>query len=88
MSKRQVRQMIRYESVITALIGAILGVVLGVLFAALVSRPLADEGFALSYPIVVLALLLVAAALLGVLAAVLPNRRVTRLKVLEAVSYE
>ena len=88
MSKRQVRQMIRYESVITALIGAILGVVLGVLFAALVARPLADEGFALSYPIVVLALLLVAAALLGVLAAVLPNRRVTRLNVLEAVSYE
>ncbi len=88
MSKRQVRQMIRYESVITALIGAILGLVLGVLFAALVSRPLADEGFALSYPIVVLVLLLVAAALAGVLAAVLPNRRATRLKVLEAVSYE
>ena len=36
----------------------------------------------------VLALLLVAAALLGVLAAILPNRRVTRLNVLEAVSYE
>jgi putative ABC transport system permease protein len=88
MSKRQVRQMIRYESVITALIGAILGLILGVLFAALVSRPLADEGFALSYPILVLVLLLVAAALAGVLAAVLPNRRATRLKVLEAVSYE
>ena len=40
--------MVRYESVITALIGAVLGTVLGVIFAALVSRPLADEGFVLS----------------------------------------
>ena len=32
-TRRQVRQMIRYESVITALIGAILGVLLGIFFA-------------------------------------------------------
>ena len=36
MSRRQVRSMVRYESVITALIGAILGTVLGVIFASLV----------------------------------------------------
>ena len=58
MSRRQVRTMVRYEAVITALIGAILGMVLGVLMAALVSRPLADEGFTLSYPIATLILLL------------------------------
>src|SRR5829696_7975233 len=51
MSRRQVRTMVRYEAVITALIGALLGTVLGVVFAVLVSRPLADEGFELSYPI-------------------------------------
>ena len=51
MSRRQVRTMVRYEAVITALIGAILGMVLGCVFAALVSRPLADEGFRLSYPV-------------------------------------
>ncbi len=62
MSRRQVKQMIRYESVITALIGAILGTVLGVIFAAVVSRPLADEGFGLSYPIVNLLVILVLAA--------------------------
>ena len=43
--------MVRYEAVITALIGAILGTMLGVIFAVLVSRPLADEGFKLSYPV-------------------------------------
>ena len=51
MSKRQVRRMVRAESVITALIGAVLGLVLGVVFAVVVSRPLADEGFVLTFPI-------------------------------------
>ena len=88
MTKVQVKRMIRYESVITALIGAILGTVLGVVFAAVVSRPLADEGFGLSYPIVNLLVILVLAALAGVLAAILPARRAARLEVLEAVAYE
>ena len=51
MSRRQVRRMIRYESVITALIGAVLGMVLGLIFAALSSLPLQDQGFVLSYPV-------------------------------------
>ena len=42
----------RGESVITAVIGAVLGVVLGIAFAAIVSRPLADEGFVFEIPIV------------------------------------
>jgi putative ABC transport system permease protein len=88
MSRRQVRTMVRYEAVITALIGAILGTVLGVLMAALVSRPLADEGFTLSYPIVTLIILLVLAALAGVIAAIGPARRASRLDVLRALAYE
>jgi putative ABC transport system permease protein len=88
MTRRQVKRMIRYESVITALIGAILGTVLGVVFAAVVSRPLADEGFTLSYPIANLVAILVLAALAGVLAAILPARRAANLEVLEAVAYE
>jgi putative ABC transport system permease protein len=88
MSRRQVRTMVRYEAVITALIGAILGTVLGVIFAALVSRPLADEGFELSYPIPTLIILLVLAALAGVVAAIGPARRASRLDVLRALAYE
>jgi putative ABC transport system permease protein len=88
MSRRQVRTMVRYEAVITALIGAILGTVLGVVFAALVSRPLADEGFGLSYPIPTLIMLLVLAALAGVVAAIGPARRASRLDVLRALAYE
>jgi putative ABC transport system permease protein len=88
MSRRQVRTMIRYEAVITALIGALLGMVIGVIFAALIAQPLKDEGFALSYPIGQLLVLLVFAALAGVLAAILPARRASRLDVLRALQYE
>jgi putative ABC transport system permease protein len=88
MSRRQVRTMIRYEAVITALIGAILGMVLGIVFATLIAQPLKDEGFTLSYPVGTLALLLVLAALAGVLAAILPARRASRLDVLESLQYE
>jgi putative ABC transport system permease protein len=88
MSRRQVRRMIRYEAVITALIGAILGLILGVIFAALISRPLEDEGFTLSYPVGTLILLMVLAALAGVVAAIGPARRASRLNVLEALAYE
>ncbi len=88
MSRRQVRTMIRYEAVITALIGALLGMVIGVIFAALIAQPLEEEGFALSYPVGELALLLVFAAFAGVLAAIPPARRASRLDVLEALQYE
>ncbi len=88
MSRRQVRTMIRYEAVITALIGAILGMALGVVFAALISQPLKDEGFTLSYPIGSLVVLLLFAAVLGVVAAIAPARRASRLDVLDSLQYE
>jgi putative ABC transport system permease protein len=88
MSRRQVRRLVRYEAVITALIGAILGTILGVIFATLVSRPLADEGFELSYPIGTLLILLILAALAGVFAAIWPARRAAKLDVLRALAYE
>ncbi|HWJ42577.1 MAG TPA: FtsX-like permease family protein, partial [Solirubrobacterales bacterium] len=88
MSRRQVRTMIRYEAVITALIGGILGMVLGLIFAALIAQPLKDEGFTLSYPVGSLVVILVIAALAGVLAAIQPARRASRLDVLESLQYE
>ncbi len=88
MSRRQVRTMIRYEAVITALIGAILGMALGLIFATLIAQPLKDEGFTLSYPVVPLIAMLVFAALLGVIAAIPPARRASRLDVLESLQYE
>ena len=88
MSRRQVRTMIRYEAVITALIGALLGMVLGIVFAFLIAEPLKDEGFTLSYPVGSLIVLLILSALAGVIAAIPPARRASRLDTLEALQYE
>jgi putative ABC transport system permease protein len=80
--------MIRGESVITALIGAALGLVLGGLLAALVSRPLAGQGFVLSIPVATLIGLAILAAVAGVIAAIPPGRRAARVDVLRAVTTE
>jgi putative ABC transport system permease protein len=88
MSRRQVRRMVRAESVITAVIGAVLGTVLGLAFAVIVSRPLADQGFVFIVPIVSLILFFVLAAVAGVLAAIPPARRAAKVDVLRAVTTE
>jgi putative ABC transport system permease protein len=88
MSRRQVRQMIRGESVITAGIGAVLGIVLGTLFALIVSRPLAKNGFVFELPIVTLIVVFILAAIAGVAAAWQPARRAARVDVLRAVTTE
>jgi len=88
MSRRQVKRMVRYEAVITAVIGAVSGLIVGVIFAFLIGIPLSGDGFALSYPIGTLILILVLTALAGVFAAIYPARKAAKLDVLEAVSYE
>ena len=58
-SRRQVRQMIRYESVITALIGGVLGIVIGVVGAVLVRRSRSRaRASCVSIPVGTLAILL------------------------------
>jgi putative ABC transport system permease protein len=88
MSKWQVRRMVAGESVITALIGATLGLVLGGVFAVVISRPLADEGFILTFPIGTLILMAVLAAIAGVLASIPPALRASKVDVLRAVTTE
>jgi putative ABC transport system permease protein len=87
-SRRQVRQMIRYESVITALIGGVLGLALGIIGALIASIFLSGEGYVQAWPVGTLIVLLLAAALAGVLAAALPARRAARLDMLQAISAE
>ncbi len=88
MTRRQVRRMIRHESIVTALLGAALGIAIGVFLAALVTQALADEGFSFALPIGSLVVFVLAAILVGVLAAIMPARRAARLNILEALRYE
>jgi putative ABC transport system permease protein len=88
-SRRQIRQMIRYESLITGLIGGVLGLVVGVVWAVLVTEIwLSGSGYVLSIPVGTLILLLIASALAGLLAAQLPARRAAKLDVLQALASE
>jgi putative ABC transport system permease protein len=88
MTRRQVRRMVRQESVITALIGAAVGLPLGLFLAALVSNALADEGIGFQIPWVQLIAFTIVAVIAGVLAAIVPARRAARLNVLRALQYE
>jgi putative ABC transport system permease protein len=88
MTRRQVRRMIRHESVITALIGAGLGLPLGLFLAALVTQGLSSEGVGFHVPLLTLVIFAVVAIFAGVLAAVVPARRAARLNVLHALQYE
>jgi putative ABC transport system permease protein len=87
-SRRQVRRIVRYESLITALIGGVLGIVIGLLLGGMTTVALADEGFTLQIPVLSLLAFLVLAAIAGMLAAIPPARRASRLDVLESLAYE
>ncbi len=87
-SRRQMRRIVRYESVITSVIGGVLGTAVGVLFGYVITNRFGDQGFVFSVPYAQLVLFLVAATTVGVIAAVLPARRAANLNVLDAVHYE
>ena len=86
MTRRQVRRMIRYESVITALIGATIGIGLGIVLAVLLIVRV--DFIIVAWPITSLILFAVVAVVAGLVAAILPARRASRLNVLEALQYE
>jgi putative ABC transport system permease protein len=88
MSRRQVRRMIRHESVVTALIGAVLGIGIGLFLSALATATLSEEGLRYAIPVGSLVAFTAIAAVAGVLAAIGPARRAARLDVLKALQYE
>jgi putative ABC transport system permease protein len=87
MSRRQLRRMIRLESVIIAVFGAVLGLALGGMFGWAIVSSLAQFGMGeLVVPYGTLLLYVLLAAVVGVLAAVWPARRAARMDVLGAIA--
>ena len=86
MTRRQVRRMIRHESIITALIGATLGIALGIVLAALLIWRVDFIEF--SFPTTQVIIFVIAAIVVGIVAAILPARRAAKLDPLEAIAYE
>jgi putative ABC transport system permease protein len=88
MTRRQVRRMIRYESIVTALIGGALGITVGIFLAVLTTQALSDEGVVLAIPWKTIALFVLGTIAAGILAAMFPARRASRLNILKALQYE
>lgn len=89
MTRPQIRKMIRAESIIIAVFGALLGMAMGIFFGWAILRALEDIGFtAFSIPAVQLGVYLVVAVLAGVVAAIVPSYKASRMNILDAINYE
>jgi putative ABC transport system permease protein len=88
LTRRQTRRMIRHESIVTSLIGAALGIVVGFFMAILVTHALSSEGIVFAVPYLSIVYFVIAAIVVGLLAAIWPARRAAKLNVLEALQYE
>ena len=89
MDRPQLRRMIRHEAMIVAIIGAILGIIVGLFFGIVVTAALSAQGIdVLSIPAAQIIALVIFGAVAGLMAAILPARRASRLNILEAIAYE
>ncbi|MGH9031583.1 MAG: ABC transporter permease, partial [Acidimicrobiia bacterium] len=89
MSRRQVRTMIRGESVIIAVMGGVLGIVVGVFWGWAFTRALERQGITeFAVPLWQLVAFLALSVAAGIVAALLPAWRAGRLDVLEAIATE
>ncbi|MEU2541021.1 ABC transporter permease [Streptomyces iakyrus] len=89
LARRQLRRMIRLESVVIAVFGAVLGLVLGLVWGVCTQQVLALQGMtALGIPWLTIVLVVVGSAVVGVVAALLPALRASRMNVLAAIAHE
>ena len=88
LSRRKLRVMITLESVAIALLGAVLGMVLGLVIGIVLRQSLKDDLTVLSLPLNNLLVFLVVAVIFGVLAAIVPAIRASRMKVLATIATE
>ncbi|MCX5200742.1 ABC transporter permease [Streptomyces sp. NBC_00237] len=87
LSRRQMRRMIRLESVVIALFGALLGLGLGLAWGTAAQKLMALEGITiLEIPWSTIGVVFVASALVGLLAALVPAFRAARLNILTAIA--
>ncbi|MFF9365115.1 ABC transporter permease [Streptomyces griseoluteus] len=89
LSRRQLRRMIRLESVVIALFGALLGLGLGMGWGATAQKLLALQGLkVLDIPWPTIITVFIASAFVGLFAALIPAFRAGRMNVLSAIATE
>ncbi|MFI5471958.1 ABC transporter permease [Streptomyces cacaoi] len=89
LGRRQLRRMIRLESVVIAVFGAVLGLALGLVWGVCIQQVLELQGMkALAIPWGTIVAVVVGSAVVGVVAALLPALRASRMNVLAAIAHE
>ncbi|MFF4520799.1 FtsX-like permease family protein [Streptomyces bluensis] len=89
LARRQLRRMIRLESVVIAVFGAVLGLALGLVWGVCTQQVLALQGMkALAIPWGTVVAVVVGSAVVGIVAALLPALRASRMNVLAAIAHE
>ena len=89
MTRSQVRSAVRWESVLIALLGTVLGLGVGLFFGWAMARAMRSQGFTeFSIPFGQLLVITALAAVAGVVAAIWPARRASRLDILDAIAAE
>ena len=89
LSRFQLRRMIRLESVVIAVFGAVLGLGLGLVWGFAAHEVLALEGMAaLTVPWTTVAAVVAGSVLVGLVAALLPALRASRMNLLAAIAHE
>jgi putative ABC transport system permease protein len=89
LARRQLRRMIRLESVVIAVFGAVLGLGLGLVWGVCTQQVLALQGMgALAIPWGTIVAVVIGSAVVGVVAALLPALRASRMNVLAAIAHE
>ena len=87
MTRSQVRTTVRWESVITSLLGAVLGIVLGLGLGWVIVYALRDQGLtSFQVPVGSTVFIMVMSFVVGVLAAVYPAWRATKVDMLDALN--
>lgn len=89
MQRKQVRRMVRTESVVVSVLGGVVGLTVGVALGAAFVLSLADDGIdKLGLPVTQLIAALIFAGLAGVVAALYPARKAAKMDVLRAITVE
>lgn len=88
-SRSQVVRAVSWEAIVVAIIGTVLGIVVGTVFGVVVAVAMKSQGLTvLSIPVLQIGALVVFGAIAGLIAALFPARRASRLRILDAIAYE
>ena len=89
MTRRQTRRMVRWEAIIVSTFGAIVGIVLGTLIGIVLSLAVPDTIIdEISFSVPTIIAILIGAVLAGLIAALYPSFKASRMDVLEAIATE